>query len=279
MTVEVTSADGIAHIQLRRPEVLNAVDLGLLTGLSDALDKAEAQHPRALVLSGAGRAFSAGGDINASREIAADPVNGPRKHAEMLHRIGVIVTRIDQFPCLTIAAIEGPAVGGAIGIAMAADLRVMGTSARLIPGWVKMSASPDGGASYFLAQHIGGRAMRAWLLSGRPLSAQAAAGLLLADEVCEDGRAVETAFSLARTHQDTAPNVVAHVRRLAAAAAGNDLAAQLELEGELLSQLRSSAERRDALQSWSSGNGHGQQHPSGPEARRSHETGPGSEQS
>jgi 2-(1,2-epoxy-1,2-dihydrophenyl)acetyl-CoA isomerase len=250
MTVAISVDSGVAHLRLNRPEALNAINADLLRAFDRCLSEALRDRPRALVLSGEGRAFCAGGDIDFGRSLVENLEESAPLYEEVLATTNRIVSTIDAAGCITIAALEGAVVGAGIGFALATDLRVMGRSARLIPGWVKVAASADAGGSYFLAQHLGPRAMRAFLLRGQPMNAQRAFELLVADEVVADGRATTRALELADELGNLSTSSITSVRRLASEASTHDLAAHLELESQLAREIRMSGERRSALSNW-----------------------------
>ena len=167
--VRLDVVDGVARLVLQRPAVLNAVSEDLLDALLAALDSPVLDRAGALVLTGAGSGFCAGADLMALRaamDTDLDAVLGP-----MVAALHTIVLRLRALPMPVVAAVEGVAVGGGMGLALAADLRVVGRSAMFVPGNLALGASPDGGVSYFLARALGGARATSTLVLNEPLDA------------------------------------------------------------------------------------------------------------
>lgn len=180
MTAFVRSAlqDGVTTLTLDRAEALNALSPPLMVELAQALRAAGAdQRTRAIVLTGAGRAFSAGGDIGWFGEVLAG--GGLHAQAEIgryMEDVGNPLTQaIAECPVPVIAAVNGPCVGGAVGMALAADVVLAARSAYfLVPQVAQLGAVPDLGATWLLARLLGrSRALGIALLGERIDAAQA----------------------------------------------------------------------------------------------------------
>lgn len=248
--VLVADHGGVVHIQLNRPAKRNAFTPRLVELLRDAVRDAVAGGCRGIVLSGAGKAFSAGGDLDLARIMLSDPERYNPVWEGLISDVNATVLALREAPCVTVAAVEGAAVGAGLGLALATDLRVMGESARLVPGWVERSASPDAGGSYFLSRFLGPGAMASLAVSGRVIDAPFAKERLIADEVVTDGHAVERAIELADRMRDLSAPSIRSVRRLADRATTHGLAEHLTLERDLMREIRRTAERRGALDDW-----------------------------
>jgi 2-(1,2-epoxy-1,2-dihydrophenyl)acetyl-CoA isomerase len=227
--VEVVRAGPCATVWLNRPEVRNALSHEMVAGLHRAVDDIAAAPPGAVVLAGAGgRAFCAGVDLALVRAaLDGDFAAELGGLVDALHRF---VLRLRAVPCPVIAAVEGPAVGAGMGLALAADLRVVGRSALLVPGWFGIGATPDGGSSYLLARSVGAARATAAVLRNRPLDAATLSAWGLADEVVDDGNAVTAAVDLGAAVASAPPVALVNLRRLMDTATTNDLARQLEAE-------------------------------------------------
>jgi len=250
--VVLTVEDDIAHVRMNRPKKLNAMNLALVLELQAKVIAALEAGPRALVLTGEGRSFSAGGDLQASHDLVHSPGGQAAAMARTLEAMNDTLMRIDAAPCITVAGVEGPTVGAGMALALTTDIRVMGRSSRFIPGWAAVSATPDGGGSYFLAQQLGPRASRSFLLRGAPMTAEEARGFLLVNEVCDDGDATRRALEVAGEHAGMARASIESTRHLLRAAVSNDLATQLELERQVASDNSTGDHWRDSLGDWSS---------------------------
>jgi 2-(1,2-epoxy-1,2-dihydrophenyl)acetyl-CoA isomerase len=169
--------DGVAVITLNRPEARNAMSAAMNSGLAKALDEAE-RNPavRCVVITGAGGAFCAGGDVKgmAARSQGGGP--GPtvdeRIHLQRLNQRAT-AGRIYLMPKPVLASLPGPAAGAGLALALAADLRIMADSAFITTAFAKVGFSGDFGGSFFLSQLVGsGKAKELYFLSDRVSAAE-----------------------------------------------------------------------------------------------------------
>ena len=168
---------GIARLTLNRPEVHNAFDDQLIAELDSALkDLAGEPAVRVLLLSGAGRSFSAGGDLNWMRRAADYSHEENRADAD---RLAVMISALDRFPCPTIAVVNGAAFGGGVGLVAACDIAVASDRAVFSLSEVRLGLIPAV-ISPFVVNAIGQRAARRYFLSGERFDAVTAqrAGLV-----------------------------------------------------------------------------------------------------
>ncbi len=176
----------LAVVTLDRPDVLNAFDEELTLALGAALDtSARDDAVRAVVVTGAGRAFSAGQDL---RDRAATVEEGKELHlgAELRRRYHPIVTTIREMRKPVIAAVNGICLGAGLGLALACDIRVASASASFRAAWSRIGLAPDAGAAYFLPRVVGlGRAMD-MILTGEPVGADEALRIGLVTRVWSD---------------------------------------------------------------------------------------------
>jgi 2-(1,2-epoxy-1,2-dihydrophenyl)acetyl-CoA isomerase len=160
--------DGVASLTFNRPERLNALSTPIMDGLLNGLPRLAGDPAvKVVVLTGAGRAFCAGGDVKSMAEggeerSAAEATTHLRSRME--------VSRIlHELPKPTIAMINGPAAGAGLALALACDLRIAGTSARLVTAFVRVGFSGDFGGSYFLTRLVGTAKARELYFTGRPV--------------------------------------------------------------------------------------------------------------
>lgn len=147
-TVEVEERGTALWLFLNNSQRLNALDDGLIASLMEALTLAAEQRPQALVLSGRGEAFSAGGDLDTVLELTES--DGPKRQ-KVVRRFLDAVDLIYGFPMPTIAAVNGDCVGAALGLVMASDLRLLKSGARMAAPFLRIGLSgADGGLSYLL---------------------------------------------------------------------------------------------------------------------------------
>jgi 2-(1,2-epoxy-1,2-dihydrophenyl)acetyl-CoA isomerase len=193
-----TIEDGIATLTFNRPERLNALSTPIMQGLLDGLPRL-AGNPavKVVVLTGAGRAFCAGGDVKSMAE-GGERRSIPEAAAHLRSRMEV--SRIlHDLPKPTIAMINGPAAGAGLALALACDLRVAGTSARLVTAFVRVGFSGDFGGSFFLTRLAGTAKARELYFTGRPVEADEALSLGLVNRVVADEDLVSATMELARS--------------------------------------------------------------------------------
>ena len=175
--VEVDAQDGVAWLRLNRPEALNALNRLLTSALEEALERVAAMDEvRVLVVTGRGRAFCAGNDIKEMQTVAPDEAEAlARRHA-------AIVQRFSSLPQVTIAAVDGYALGGGLMLAIAQDLRVASDRARFGLPEVTLGFPPAYGIARLLDVVAGGHA-RDLLLTGRTIHATEALRIGLVNRV------------------------------------------------------------------------------------------------
>lgn len=192
-----TISEGVATLTLNRPERLNALSPPIMEGLLEALPRL-AQDPAVgvVVLTGAGRAFCAGGDVKSMAEGSAprsveDAVNHLRGRME-------VSRLLHEIPKPTIAMVNGPAAGAGMSLALACDLRIAGQSARFVTAFANIGFSGDFGGSYFLSKLVGTGKARELYYTADPLDAAQALALGVVNRVVADGDLADTTMTFAR---------------------------------------------------------------------------------
>lgn len=190
-------ADGVATLTLNRPDRLNALSTPMIEGLLEALPRlAEDAAVGAIVLTGAGRGFCAGGDV---KSMAEDSVQRAIVEAVAHLRGRMEVSRLlHEIPKPTIAMVNGPAAGAGLSLALACDLRIAAQSARLVTAFVNVGFSGDFGGSYFLSKLVGTGRARELYYTADPLNAGEALSLGVVNRVVPDADLVATTMLLAR---------------------------------------------------------------------------------
>src|SRR3954464_5768289 len=192
-----TLADGVATLTLNRPERLNPLATPIMDGLLEALPRL-ARDPAvgAIVLTGAGRAFCAGGDVKRmaeetterSGDAAVAQLRGRMEVSRLLHEI--------EKP--TIAMVNGPAAGAGMAMALACDLRFAGQSARFVTAFANVGFSGDFGGSYFLSKLVGTGKARELYFTAESLDAAQALSLGIANRVVSDAELADVTMAFAR---------------------------------------------------------------------------------
>jgi 2-(1,2-epoxy-1,2-dihydrophenyl)acetyl-CoA isomerase len=193
-TVNVRRDGAAATIELNRPDALNAWNAQLGRDLLAAVTAAaEDGEVRAVVVTGAGRAFSSGADL---RDVTRDqtPEGHPDLHKVLTERYHPIITTIRTMPKPVLAAVNGPAVGIGLSLALASDLVVAKESAYLLLAFVNIGLVPDGGSSLFVPTRVGfARATEMAMLGERIPAAQALEWGLVNRVVADDAFDAEVA--------------------------------------------------------------------------------------
>lgn len=177
--------DGIGLITLNRPERRNALHPTMYPAIRGALaDFADADDVTCIVVTGAGDAFCAGGDVRDGRVRDRDVARPSIEESAAALLDDAQVSRLlHESRKLTVAAVNGPAVGAGLAIALACDLRVVAPEARLIPGWVRLALSGDFGGPWFLTRLLGPSRALEMLASNKSLTAAEAMQLGLVNHV------------------------------------------------------------------------------------------------
>jgi 2-(1,2-epoxy-1,2-dihydrophenyl)acetyl-CoA isomerase len=225
-------AEGIVRIALNRPDKRNALNpelrLALIDAMARALDDAACA---AVVLTGAGGHFCAGGDIDS---MAGMTVQDSRARMKSNHRLVAMIANAEK---PVVAAVEGYAVGAGAGLALLADTIVLGESGSIGFPFFRIGLIPDYGILWSLPRRVGAARARQILLYARMLKGRAALEAGLADEVVADGGAAERAVALARELMAMPPHAFALAKRqLALQPATLDAALEMEAIGQALSQ-------------------------------------------
>ena len=174
--------DGIATLVLNRPERLNALNVELGMALNEALGRlAEDQSVSVVVITGAGRAFCAGGDLGA---LGKSRQSGSIAEVEPLLRAGMqMVVRMRTMPQPVIAAVNGPAAGAGLNVALAADIRIAAEEATFGETFSKVGLFPDYGGTYFLPQLVGAAKAAELFYTGDIIDAKTALAIGLVNQV------------------------------------------------------------------------------------------------
>lgn len=230
MTMEI---DGeIGTLTLNRPDALNAMNPAMIEELPLIAGwLADSAPLRALIVTGAGRAFCAGGDVNWFKRGLEDPeVDLPanvRRTADVLHQAIIDFHRI-PFP--VIAAVNGPAAGAGLSLALVCDTRIASEEAFFAVAYGRIGASPDGGMTYFLPRLLGPSRAVELMLNDPNLSAEAALEAGLVANVVPAGELMDAARAKATKLAAKAPHYVRMTKALVGQSLDNTLADHLQLE-------------------------------------------------
>ncbi len=220
--------NGVATFTLNRPDRLNAFSAEMLDGLIAAMQRVAVDPDiAAVILTGAGRAFCAGGDVKAMAARTDDSME--RRAAELRLRHHVILL-MRQSPKIIIGAINGPAFGAGLGLALACDLRLAGEGARFGTAFAGVGFSGDFGGSYHVTKLAGPAKARELYLLGEPIDAREAHRLGLVSRVVPDGALAAEAEALAKRFAEGPRLAYAYMKRNLMAAETASLADVLDME-------------------------------------------------
>jgi 2-(1,2-epoxy-1,2-dihydrophenyl)acetyl-CoA isomerase len=190
--------DGVAVLTMNRPDRLNALSGAMLEALAEALSRlGEDAEVGVVVLTGAGRAFCAGGDVKAMAEGSEMAGTTLEERAQGLRRHMEVSRWLHEMSKPTIAMVRGAAAGAGLSLALACDLRVAGDTARFATAFARVGYSGDFGGSYYLTQLVGTAKARELYFTADIVDASQALALGLVNRVVPDARLEEEALTLA----------------------------------------------------------------------------------
>jgi len=254
LTIEIGEG-GVGTLTLNRPEAFNAMSPEMIAELPIAFSWCADQAPlRALIVTGAGKAFSAGGDVNWFQKGAeSDAVDLPasvRHGADVLHQ-GIIDLRRIPYP--VIAAVNGPAAGAGFSLALACDIRIAAETAFFAPAYGRIGASPDGGMTYFLPRVVGPSRALELLLEDPNMSAADALAERLVSEVVPAEELAAKAQEKAEKLGAMAPHYVRMAKLLCGVSIENGIADHLQLERHGIADSMATEDLRQGVKAFFSG--------------------------
>jgi enoyl-CoA hydratase/carnithine racemase len=246
-------ADGVARVTFSRPEVLNALTFDIYADLRDLVTELPHRDDvRTLVLTGTGRGFCSGGDVN---EIIGELVkSGSRELLDFTRMTGTVVQRMRECPLPIIAAVNGVAAGAGSVLALASDFRILAESASFAFLFTKVGlAGADMGSAYLLPRIVGfGRATELLLL-GEKVPAHQAVEIGLATQVVPDDRLAAAADELAASLASGPSFAYAATKMLLSRELDMDLAGAIELEASTQALLMTSDDHREFYAAFTDG--------------------------
>ena len=238
-------ADGVRLLTLNRPEAYNSLNVELKEALIAAMREAAADDDvRALVISGAGKAFCSGQDLKEHTELLDAGTPAPMKTVE--DHYNPLVRAITAMPKPVIAAVNGVAAGAGAALAYACDLRVAADGAKFVMAFSNVGLSSDTGVSWTLPRLIGyGRAMEMLLLA-EPVAAEEALRIGMVNRVVPEGAAIEAAQEIATRMAAGPTSAYARIKETMLAAASEGLTEALEVEAGAQDEAAQTHDHREA---------------------------------
>ena len=242
-------ADGVATLTLSRPDKLNSLTAALHAALREALDACAADEAvEVVVITGAGRAFSAGQDL--TEDLPRDTQGRIDLGPPLARDYNPLIERLVSYPKPTIAALNGPAVGASMNIALACDIALAARSAYLQEAFAKIALIPDAGGTWILPRLVGEKRALALMLTAEKIEAEDARAMGLVHKVFADATFAAEVAAFARALAAGPGLAYRLTKRAIAASSGNDLAAQLALEADLQRQAGFSEDFAEGLRAF-----------------------------
>ena len=240
-TVELLLEDGVATVTLNRPQALNAWNKQFALDLLAALDRvAASEAARAVVITGAGRAFSSGADLKDAGGGDFTPEGRPDVYKVLTERYHPIMQAIRELEKPVIAAVNGPAVGIGCSLALCCDLIVAARSSYFLLAFVNIGLVPDGGSSLFVPARVGMARASELALLGERLPAEQALTWGLINRVVADESLAEEVAALAARLAAGPTSAYAGAKRQLNSWLYARMAEQLELEAQIQREMAGS---------------------------------------
>lgn len=238
--------DSVAVITLNRPKVYNSFNREMALEMQTRLDECETNKEiRAVYITGNGKAFSAGQDL---QEVTSE--NAPTFPTILGEHYNPIITRIRNIEKPIVCGVNGVAAGAAANIAFACDITVATESASFIQAFSKIGLIPDSAGTFFLPRLIGFQKASALMMLGNKVSATEAESMGMIYQVVPDESFAETAFGIAKKLSKMPTKGLGLTKRALNQSLVNDLNAQLELEKVIQTEAGATYDYKEGVQSF-----------------------------
>jgi 2-(1,2-epoxy-1,2-dihydrophenyl)acetyl-CoA isomerase len=238
----------IARLALNRPDAANGLDSLMASELKQAAQLCSGDPElKAVVLSASGRFFCAGGDIKEMMSLGDEVGAAVKSLADDLHSA---ISTLSRMQAALVVAVNGVAAGAGFSLALIGDIVLAADSSSFTMAYTSAGLCPDGSSSYFLPRLVGLRKAQELMLTNRTLSAQEACALGIVTRVVADDDLAAQAEQVASDLANSARLSTAYVKKLLLASPDNNLEAQMELEGQLVSRCAASPDGREGIQAF-----------------------------
>lgn len=225
--------ENIGRITLNRPAVMNSLNHEIMYELLEVLNIcAESEDVRAIVITGMGKVFSAGGDLKWMR--AAQGENWESELGKLVDILHIVIERMRAIEKPIIAAVNGFASGAGFSLALACDIRIATTETKFNQAYIKIGLTPDGGSTYFLTKMLGAARAADLIFTGRVLDAEEALNLGLVNKVVPVQSFAEETEKIASIYANGPTLAFGRAKALINSASVNNLGSQLNMEKEKL---------------------------------------------
>ena len=242
-TIELDQSGAVMTLRLNRPDAANGLDVQLSSELAQAARHVAADRSiKAVILTGNGKFFCAGGDIKAMVDFGDEVQAGLKGIADNLH---LALSEFARMSAPLIVAVNGTAAGAGFSMAIAGDLVVASENAKFTMAYTKVGLSPDGGSSYYLPRLVGLRKAQELMFTNRVLSADEAQQWGLINTVVAADQLDSEVQELAAMFADGAVGSNSGVKKLLLTTWGNNVETQMGLEAETIAANAASADGRE----------------------------------
>ncbi len=237
--------DGVGLICLNRPDDGNALIPEMARELLDAANRCdEDPEVRAVVLTGQGKMFCAGGDL---KSFASQGENVSFYIKEITQAFHAAISRFNWMDAPVVGAVNGTAAGGGFSLALTTDIAIAAESAKFTMAYTKAGLTPDGSASYFLARMVGMRRAKEMALLNPVLSARQAMAWGLVNQVVPDDQVLTTALEIAHRFAKGPTRSFGEAKRLILSGATESLESQMEKEARAIAEMAGSPDGREGI--------------------------------
>ena len=231
-TIQLEMQGAVGIISLNRPASLNALTTEVGEEFQSAVNDVQEGGARAVIITGAGRAFCAGGDLREMQKIAEREGKVEAFFDEPLQLLHECILLIRRAPLPFIAAVNGAASGAGCNLALACDLVIAGETARFNQAFIKIGLVPDCGGTFILPRLIGWKRAGELMMTGEIVTAERALEMGMINAVVPDEELLPRALAMAEKLAQAPTAAIGRIKELLEASATNDYGGQLELERE-----------------------------------------------
>ena len=244
-TLQFDIKNQVAHLTLNRPDHANALNMQMGRELLDVSIRCDEDPAiRAVVLSGAGKMFAAGGDLKSFQAMGEGISRGLKELTTYFH---AMISRFSRMDAPVIVAVNGMAAGAGFSLAVAGDLVLAAQSARFVMAYTGSGLTPDGSSSYYLPRLIGLRRTQELMLTNRRLSAQEALEWGLVTRVVADAELLSEATALAEKLAAGPTKAFGGVKKLLVDSFAHTLESQMELETRAIVEMSRCHDGREGI--------------------------------
>lgn len=245
-TIKLSKEGRLARLVLNRPEAMNAMDDRMMKELADAFEALKNdEEVQVLIIEGAGRAFSAGGDIKKM----VDP-DSPMDIRKVMVDVSRLAKALYELPQITIASIHGAAAGLGFSVALGCDVIVAEESSKLAMNFIGIGLVPDGAGHFFLKERIGVNKAKQLIWSGEVMTAAKAKEQALVDEVVPEGQAAGASTALAEKFLQAPIVAMLASKKIIHAQKLDELADVLAMESEQQVRMRQTEDHLEGIQAF-----------------------------